>query len=798
MVGCPAFKERRKLGKRFIRMGHLVLFLMIVWGGILATVPAAEQPVEVALHLPDWIEPGQTPSGQVLLWNSTSAPLSGRVAFSLQSVPALFSQDASKPSDELPKFGKTVQEGVLPTELSPQTTTTLDLKLNQPLKTGAYLLACRIETGDSRQLQYRHLFVMPEPLTTVSAESRFGINACRGEWAPMLRRLGVGWVRFENLKWPFVSTEPDVFRFDGSVKPWGVNVDSILKSYADAGLNVLPYLFLTAGYASSAAPDIAADRRQAYPPRDIRDFSEFAFQVAARYGAKKIQSAALKTPDGQMGQGYLNHYEIWNEPNLTDAGWGAWVGTMPQYLELLRAAAEGIHRADPTAKISNAGFAGIQVKAVDPLRSYTYADGKRPLDFVDILNVHYYSGRIAPEIATDDFNARQSGITTVEEDLRRLLAWRDTNKPGLPVWLSETGYDSAGPYGTDEYTQAARLPRMVMLALASGLDKVFVYRESGSTPSMHAAAGLLRDDGTYKPSWFTYATLIRELDGARGGAVRLPYPDQNVRLYKWQVREKPVLTAWVIEGTGKLNLNLGQASVTDAFGRRQSLDLTQGLDLSVFPVYIRDCSNAQALEPLEKQAAQEETARQERRKRMAGLQAALFKFGPGAESVSEDIGGERFFTTVQPGEVFGESKGYGFLSAGELAERKWISNELDRTAVKVTPGQGFRFRLKPGRYALRLGISPFGDDLRVTLQGAAGGEQILKPAKGDVTVETAIEATNQDLTLQVDNYGLLRWLTAIEALPERTGTDRDKSSSQVYSGISDVNYSPSLGTTASS
>jgi hypothetical protein len=727
--------------------------------------------VEVALHLPDWIEPGQVPAGQVLLGNRTSVPLSGTVAFSLQSVPALFVQDASKPSDEWPKFGKAVQEGTLSSELNPQTTTTLDLKLNQPLKTGAYLLACRIEIGASCQLQYRHLFVMPEPLQNVSAESRFGINACRGEWAPMLRRLGVGWVRFENLKWPFVSPEPGVFRFDGSVKPWGVNVDSIFKSYADAGLNVLPYLFLTAGYASSAAPDVTADRQQAYPPRDVRDFAEFAFQVAARYGTKKVSADALKTPDGRTGQGLLRHYEIWNEPNLTDAGWGAWVGTMPQYLELLRAAAEAIHRTDPAAKISNAGLAGVQVKAVDPLRSYTYADGKHPLDFVDILNVHYYSGRIAPEIATDDFNARQSGATTVEEDLRRLLAWRDANKPGMPVWLSETGYDSAGPYGTDEYTQAARLPRMVMLALASGLDKVFVYRESGSTPSMHAAAGLLRDDGTYKPSWFTYATLIRELDGARGGAMCLPYPDKNVRLYKWQAGEKTILTAWTIEGTGKLNLNLGNASVTDAFGGRRARDLREGLELSVFPVYIRDYSNVLALEPLERQAAQEETARQERRKRMAGLQVALFKFGPGAESVSEDIGGERFFTTVQPGEVFGESKGYGFLSAGELAERKWISNELDRTAVKVTPGQGFRFRLKPGRYTLRLGISPFGDDLRVTLQGAAGGEQILKPAKGDVTVEAAIEATSQDLTLQVDNYGLLRWLTAVETLAEKEGTD---------------------------
>ena len=186
-----------------------------------------------------------------------------------------------------------------------------------------------------------------------------------------------------------------------------------------------------------------------------------------------------------------------------------------------------------------------------------YPDGKKPLDFVDMLNVHYYSGRVAPEIATVDSNADRSGsgqgANTFEDGLRRLVAWRDKNKPGLPIWMSETGYDSAGPSGTDEQTQAAQLPRVIMMALAAGVEKVFVYRESGSTPSLFAASGVMRDDGSLKPAWFTYATLIRALDGVKTGALRLPDPDPNVRLYAWTRGTETILSAWAVDGTATLN-----------------------------------------------------------------------------------------------------------------------------------------------------------------------------------------------------------------------------------------------------
>jgi hypothetical protein len=430
--------------------------------------------------------------------------------------------------------------------------------------------------------------VMP-PRIAVSRASRFGINASDVKLAPLHGRLGVGWVRFENLKWPMVSPKPGEYRFDGSVAPWHVDVDRILEAYTEEGMSVLPFLFMTADYASSAKPDVAANRRPFYAPADYATFGDFCFQTAARYGSAAHAADVLKTADKRSGLKRLHTFEIWNEPNLNAPSWGPWVATMEEYFELFRVAAEAVKRADPTATVTNAGYAGLEAETVAGLATYRYKDGKRPLDFVDVLNVHYYSGRTPPEVARIDINVqrgpKREGMT-YEEHLKRLVRWRDEHKPGLPIWLTETGYDTAGPYGVSERLQAARLPRVVMMALGEGIEKVFVYREKGSKPSHHAASGLLRDDNSVKPSWQTYATLIRALDGAVEGR-RLEHPDANVRVYEWRTRDGRATTAaWVIDGEGKLGLDLGPSVVTDAFGARRRADVRSDFPLSAFPVYL--------------------------------------------------------------------------------------------------------------------------------------------------------------------------------------------------------------------
>jgi hypothetical protein len=246
--------------------------------------------------------------------------------------------------------------------------------------------------------------------------------------------LGIGWVRFENMKWPMLSPQPGVYKYDGSVAPWHVNADRIVAEYKAQGINVLPFLFETPQYATSAPADVAKNRWASYPPKDNALMADFVLQTVARYGSTKHPEAALKTSDKQSGLNQINVFEIWNEPNLQAPSWGPWVGTTAQYLEMFRPAAEAVKKADPKALVTNGGYAGIAVETVDPLRAHTYADGKNPLDFVDILNVHYYSGQTPPEIATLDINVNRSGKPgddrNYEQELQRLSTWRDTHKPG--------------------------------------------------------------------------------------------------------------------------------------------------------------------------------------------------------------------------------------------------------------------------------------------------------------------------------------------------------------------------------
>ncbi len=320
-----------------------------------------------------------------------------------------------------------------------------------------------------------------------------------------------------------------------------MNLDQIFRTYHDAGLGVLSYMFLTPEWASSAPADAAENMRLAFPPKDLSLYGEFCFQMAARYGSRKHPDDVLLTSDKRSGLNLVKYYEMWNEPNLNPspkATWGGWAAPMETYYEMMRFGAEAVKRADPDAVVTSAGYAGMSTEIVDPLRTYQYADGKRPLDFVEVINVHFYSGQEPPETCTTDGNANVTSTTTFTENLRELAEWRDRYAPGMPIWMTETGYDSAGPFGTTEAIQAARLPRVVMLCLANGVEKVFVYRESGSTPSRHACSGVLRNDFSRKPSWYTLGTMIRQLHGVQGGARRLPHPDENVWLLEWDRRRR--------------------------------------------------------------------------------------------------------------------------------------------------------------------------------------------------------------------------------------------------------------------
>ena len=672
-------------------------------------------------------------------------------------------------ADEDWKFAQTgaeVAHGTQKTVIAPHDFASLALQSPQPLAPGAYRLNVRVVANSQTQMSARPILVMPSPLVA-NSDSRFGLNTAEVKYAPLLQRLGIGWVRFENLKWPMVSPAPGVYKFDG-VPPWNVMHDEVFETYLKHNIHTLPFLFQTPDYATSAPA--GAKKPDIYPPKDLNQYGEFVFQTVARYGGTKHPDSELKSLDKKSGLGWIETYELWNEPNLINTDWGAWATTLDDYYRMFRPGAEAVKRADPKARVANGGFAGVELDTIDTLCSFKYPDGKTPLDFTDVLSAHFYTGLTVPERATVNPNIDRSanaqaaeGAKSLEEQLRLLHEWRDRFKPQMPIWITETGYDASGPYGIGERMQAARLPRAIMLALGNGVEKVMVYREKGSSPSQHAAAGVIRDDETLKPSYLSYATLIRELNGTTAGQ-RLPFPDDDVRIFAWPKGDKIVLSAWAVKGEKTIDLNLGRATVSDSFGAQTTGAVTK-LSLSDFPIYIHDISDMSAVKGLMDAAHKAAATRKVEIAKLEKLRATLFDFG-GSEHVGTlQLGAVRRFTPVGANANYDEKLGYGFTAATptQAGDMHWVDDPLERDSLRFTPGARFQFRAAPGRYKLRLSAEPTGGEQPIKISGLSSGALSLQVSGDKPIAEADVTVGNEPIVISTPSFVDIRWLSLVES-----------------------------------
>ncbi len=682
-------------------------------------------------------------------------------------VSLMFYDGAANDILEIPKTGNVVSSGKITVKVPANSFAEIALKGTDPVAPGSYLLGLELLLNGKKELRWSQYFVRPADQVDTARTRRFGINSSEISVAEEMRRCGFGWVRFENAKWQMFCTAKDKYGFDGSVAPWHVNHDLIFSTYQKLGMKVLPYVFQPPEWATSAPADVKKNR-DGYPPKDPADYSDAIFQLVARDGSAQVDPSKLLTSDKKSGQKLIDAVELWNEPNLNDPGWGPFVGPITRYFDVLRAGAEGSRRADPSLPVSSCGWAGIGLEVVGQLYDHKYSDGKRPLDFVDIVNVHFYSGREEPEICGWDPNVDRSSTVktgnTYPEQIEDLVAWRDQLKPKAEIWLTETGNDVGGPIGRTERYQAAKVPRTLMIAFALGVEKVFIYREKGSDPSMHAGAGLLRNDGSLRPLWFTVATLIRQLQGFDGRALRLPSADPKVWMYLWDDGKRKLVTAWRYEGTSKLGIDFGKANVVDAFGNASSVDSTADLALSEFPIYMTLTAPAAGLAKIVADAQKLAKANAAERASLAARPAYLFDFGPPSQrlGILKGFGLPRTYTCVSKDSVWDEKKGYGFANPAMADDdRHWIGDPLERDSCKINPGNTFKFKIQqPGKFRVKISAEANnGQEGNITLKTAAGSEQKKIGGKEHV-VEFVVDGA-QMLEVAIPDYGGLNWISAI-------------------------------------
>jgi len=260
------------------------------------------------------------------------------------------------------------------------------------------------------------------------------------------------------------------------------------------------------------------------PPEDPEAFAAFAGAFAERYGAQ------------------IDHYQIWDEPNLA-AQWGGGPVSPSAYADLLARTAHAIRAADPQARILLAGLAP------------TTETGPQNLSEVRYLERLYQVGA-APSF--DIVAAKPYGFDTGADDRRvdesllnvsRVVLLRevmvDHGDAGKAIWASHWGWNALleGWEGapsiwgqTDEATQAARSVALLERARSEWPwmgAMIIETLQPGRPPS--AASGrdledprwgfsLLAPDGAPRPVYHALADWVCSLpDAAPVGG----YPARN-------------------------------------------------------------------------------------------------------------------------------------------------------------------------------------------------------------------------------------------------------------------------------
>lgn len=168
----------------------------------------------------------------------------------------------------------------------------------------------------------------------------------------------------------------------------------------------------------------------------------------------------------------------------------------------------------------------------------------------------------------------ESGWTTYEGDIEYL--------------------EIVGGYPRSSYMhQAQYIIRMFLTARAVGADYAIQYdfRNDGNrrTHTEHNF-GLVHEDYSPKPSLMAVAAMTRIL--GQGRFLKDLSPDPNkTRAYVFDVNGKPIVAAYAIEGSARLNLEtgVGEVEIADLMGNRQPLATADGalqLDLTETPVYV--------------------------------------------------------------------------------------------------------------------------------------------------------------------------------------------------------------------
>ena len=280
---------------------------------------------------------------------------------------------------------------------------------------------------------------------------------------------------------------------------------------------------------------------------------------------------------------HLRTVEIWNEPE-SELGQLGRDWQMVDFVAMTRAAREGARRADPGTRIA-VNFINVLWGGDSTYRDFVRAGGG-PVH--DVLSLHPYSMHLYNEPRTPE-GPEEDLLLEYLASVRELM--RQQSVADREIWSTEYGWPThpGHPWSTTELNQARFIVRSSILQLAGGVSRVNPFRMT-NVPDwgpMDGTFGMMRDDGSPKPSMAAYSVLAQTVhDLPYAGRLSLGH---NVGAFVFGNEKRTVLALWRpdAETVVSLSLPMSGARLVGLFGETTALSHA-GCQLAIgpSPVYL--------------------------------------------------------------------------------------------------------------------------------------------------------------------------------------------------------------------
>jgi len=326
----------------------------------------------------------------------------------------------------------------------------------------------------------RHVRAYPSP-----PDIRFG--AVEAFWDhTSAAEAGVAW---ERILFYWSELQPN------GPEEWnGYHVDDVWLEWAAAeGREVVGLLKHTPAWATDGPPGCGVPRGLELPIDDPGNlWATFVRRIVSMYA------------------GRINHWVIWNEPDIAPDTYGhEWCGSMEEYYRLLKVAYLAAHQANPDVIIHLAGMTYWHDRTY--LRRFLTLVVQDPTApehgyYFDVVTLHIYF--------------QTETVPYIINETRAALRACGLNKP---VWVNET---NASPDSDPQWPlvrprwrvnleeQAGFLLQSFALALSAGAERVAVYKwmDAGLPPGGEPF-GVLRPDGSRRPAFEAYKLITTHYAG---------------------------------------------------------------------------------------------------------------------------------------------------------------------------------------------------------------------------------------------------------------------------------------------